>query len=287
MKPAFEMMLLAYGGIALVVLGLGWAAYAASAGDTVLNRYYKQYTAHLNRSLKLLFMEGSGERIAIGQVAAFLVISGAGVWLDIPYWYVVAALVPVAPVVYLRRKRKEHIQRLEGQADALILGLANALKTVPSPSAALGSLAPVLPVPMRLEIDRLLKEMRIGSTLEQAILNMSSRLKSPELDAALSSLLIGLQVGGNLPIVLETTAGTIREMARLQGVVRTKTSEARAQLWVLALFPFVICYGFASLDPGYFAPLQDSLVGTLVTTVAVGLWLASLMTARKILKVDI
>ncbi len=279
--------MLAWGGVALTALGVACVLYASVVGDTLLKRYYRQYTAYLDRQLKLLFMQGSGSRIALGQIGAAVLVALAGPLLDIPFWYSGLVLCAVMPTLYLRQKHTEHVRRLESQSDGLILGLANSLKTVPSPAAALAAFAPVLPIPMRLEIDRLLKEMRVGSTLEQALLNMSSRIRSPDLDAALSSLLIGLQVGGNLPAVLETTAATIREMMRLQGVVRTKTSESRAQLWVLAVFPFVICYAFVALDPEYFTPLQSTFVGTLITSVAVVLWLASLITARKILKVDI
>ena len=141
--------------------------------------------------------------------------------------------------------------------------------------------------PTKYEVDRILKEMRVGSTLEQAILNMSARLKSPAVDSALSALLIGLQVGGNLPSVLENTAATIREMGRLEGVVKTKTSEGRAQLWVLAVFPFAICAAFNFVQPGYFDPLQQSFAGYLVTSLAIAFWLAALFVARKVLKVDI
>jgi tight adherence protein B len=274
-------------GLLLTTAALAFTVYSATAGDTIVLRYYRRYTAHLDRQLRLLFRSGSGHRIALAQLALLFLITVLGLSLDLEYWYALLAFPALLPAAHLAQKRREHVRRLEDQADALILGLANALKSVPSPSAAMASLAPVLPVPMRLEIDRLLKEMRVGSTLEQALLNMSARVKSPDLDAALSALLIGLQVGGNLPVVLENTAATIREMARLQGVVRTKTSEARAQLWVLALFPFVICYAFAELDPDYFTPLQRSFVGTLITAVSVVLWMASLMAARRILKVDV
>jgi hypothetical protein len=81
---------------------------------------------------------------------------------------------------------------------------------------------------MRQEVDLALKEMKVGSTLDQALLHMAARVGSRQLDSALSSILIGRQVGGNLPRVLETTAGTLREMRRLEGVVRTKTAGARA-----------------------------------------------------------
>jgi len=280
-------LLIKLGGQLLVVLGVSWLIYAAFAGDTVLTRYYRKYTAHLDRSLKLLFMPAVGEKIFLGQALAAAAVTALGLTIDLDYWYLGLLPMLFGPLLWVRNKRSEHITRLEAQLDALIMGLANGLKTVPSPSAALGSIVPVLPTPMRLEIDRLLKEMRIGSTLEQGILNMSSRLNSIDIDNALSALLIGLQVGGNLPAVLENTAATIREMNRLQGVVRTKTSEARVQLWVLAIFPFGICFAFTLLDETYFTPLQTTFVGTIIVTISLGLWLGSLMAARKILKVDI
>jgi tight adherence protein B len=70
--------------------------------------------------------------------------------------------------------------------------------------------------------------MRVGNTLDQALMNMSARIQSRQLDTAITSVLVGIQVGGNLPTVLETTASSIRDMRRLEGVVRSKTGEARA-----------------------------------------------------------
>ncbi len=47
-------------------------------------------------------------------------------------------------------------------------------------------------------------------------------------------------------------------MARLQGVVRTKTAEGKAQLWVLAVFPALMLILFDTVSPGYFTPLTES-----------------------------
>ena len=277
---------LEYAGNLLVVIGLALTAFAVLSGDTVLTRYYRKYTAHIDRSLHLLFLRGSGARIVVIQGVCMALFVVAGVWVD-PLFYGLAVVVAIAPLFYLSRKRTQHIAKLEAQMDALMVGFANALKTVPSPGAALAQVVVVLPNPMRLEIDRLLREMRVGGTFEQSLLNMSARLKSPDLDAALSAVLIGVQVGGNLAAVLESTGATLREMSRLEGVVRTKTSEGRAQLWVLGVFPFAICLALKLVDPDYFTPLQTTTVGSIVTTVAVLLWLASLGLARKIMQVDI
>jgi tight adherence protein B len=281
------MALMKYGGVVLVIAGFALVAIATFFGDTVLTRYYKRYIAYLDRNLRLLFLPGEPEKLVIGQVVAAAVVLGVAFTMDSWIWYAFLALTAIAPWLYLRQKRAEHLKKLEDQVDSFILGLANSLKTVPSPSAALSALVPVLPNPTKLEVERVLREMRVGSTLEQALLNMTSRLKSQTMDQALSAVLIGLQVGGNLPVVLENTASTIREMNRLDGVVKTKTSEGRAQLWVLALFPFFICGAFNYVEEGYFEPLQTTVTGYIVTMVAIGFWMASLIVARKILKVDI
>lgn len=280
--------LLAFAGVACVAAGLFSVAYGVATGESLLTRQFKRYAAMLDRNLRLTFSPGSGKRIAFMQLGVMASLLAVGLSIQPPpSYYATVAVVAVAPGLHLARRRKHHVRRVEGQVDALIVALANALKTVPSPAAALGQLVTVLPSPMRLEIERLLKEMRVGSTLEQGLLGMSARLESRDLDSALSAVLIGLQVGGNLPAVLDSTAATIREMNRLEGVVRTKTSASRAQLWVLALFPFVIALGFNAIDPNYFVPLRTTFLGSVATGVASLFWLMSLFTARKILKVDI
>lgn len=275
-----------YAGNLLLVLGVALVARSVLFTDGRVKRYYRRYTAGLDRSLHLLFLPGSGNKIAALQLVGVALCTIAGIWLD-PLCHLGSLACAFGPVLHLARKRRQHIRKLEGQMDTLLVGLANSLKTVPSPAAALSQVALVLPSPMRLEIDRLLREMRIGGTLEQSLLNMSARLKSPDLDAALSAVLIGVQVGGNLGRVLESTGATLREMSRLEGVVRSKTSEGRAQLWVLGLFPVAICLALKLVDPDYFVPLQTTAIGSIVTSVALVLWLTALLVARKIMQVDV
>ena len=110
--------------------------------------------------------------------------------------------------------------------------------------------------------------------------------RARQLDSALSAVLIGRQVGGNLPSVLETTAMSLREMARLEGVVRTKTAEGKMQLWVLRSSRSP-CLRAVLRVPGYFDSLTESIAGYAVIILAVMFWFASLVVARKILAVDI
>ena len=274
-------------GIVAAAAAASVLGYAAASRETALSRLWTRYVRHLDAILHLLFQPEIGQRIATVQCALSALVIVAHLATPIPKWWLVVLVVAVAPELYLRRERQRRVDRLEKQVDGFVVSLANSLKTVPSPAAALQATAAILQQPTRQEIEYVLKEMRVGSTLEQGLLAMSARVKSPWLDVAFSAVLIGLRVGGNLPVVLERTATTIREMNRLLGVVRAKTGEGRMQLWVLAAFPLLIVFGFNAAQKGYFDPLQDSLIGQMAVGAAAVLWIASLLLARKVLSVDV
>jgi tight adherence protein B len=286
--PLAVTLLLGRGAGVLVVSGLALIAYGAAVrGDYPGKAQVARYAAYLDRTLRLCFVRTTSAAILRGQTAALLVAALVGVALDARIGAPLAAAALVGPAAWLALVRRRRILAFDEQADGFILSLANSLKVVPNIGAAIDAIMPVVRDPIRQELGVVLGEMRVGSSVEQALLNASARARAGTFDAAVSALLVGRQVGGNLPKVLETTAGTIREMNRLEGVVRTKTAEGKAQLWVLASFPFVLCGMLEMVSPGYFLPLQASFLGHVLAGIAVVLWLSALIVARKILKVDL
>lgn len=278
---------LKWAGIGVLTFALFLGAWAAAADPSgPIYRYVSRYTASLERKLRPMFIFFPGRWIAYGQCVAMFLLLTAHVLFTIDFWYFGLVLIALGPTVYIEQMRKKRVEKIEEQLDNFILALANALKTTPSIGAAFNSVAVVIPNPMQQEVDLALKEMKVGSTLDQALLHMAARVGSRQLDSALSAILIGRQVGGNLPKVLETTAGTLREMRRLEGVVKTKTAEGKAQLWVIALMPFGLLLGLNSLWPGYFDPLTKSLIGYAIIIVCTTFWVSSIVLARKVLNVD-
>ncbi len=277
-----------WSGMVLITVGLLIGTWSLLADpQSMVRRYWVRYLAHLDRKLRSMFIWTPAKYIAWGQMAAaFLVLAGA-VGIDLPLWYIWLGLVAAAPYYYIERMRRKRVEAIEEQLDGFLVGLANALKSIPSISSAFVSVQPILRAPLSDEVGLAIKEMRVGSTLEQALLNMAGRVGSRQLDSALSAIVIGRQIGGNLPTILETTANTLREMARLEGVVKTKTAEGKAQMWVMAAFPFLMVLALDAVSPGYFAPLEASIIGYIIAFFAGGFWLASLLVARKVLSVDI
>jgi tight adherence protein B len=275
-------------GIGLVAVALFILILAAFGDrDSLVYRYWARYTSSIERKLRPMFIFTPGRVIAAGQLAAIFVIIVLELTIELPFfpvWLIAVCLLPLLQIESMRRKRLENIER---QLDGFLLALANALKAIPSVAAAFNSVVPILQAPMREEVDLACKEMKVGSSLDQALLHMASRIGSRQVDSALSAVLIGRQVGGNLGRVLETTAASIREMARLDGVIRTKTAEGKMQLGVIAVMPFALVLGLGYSSPGYFDPLQQSVSGYVASAMAGGCWIGALLWARKILAVDI
>jgi tight adherence protein B len=279
---------LRYGAPTLLTLAMFLGAYGASADDGgPVMRAYLSYTGWLDRQFRLLFIFYPARRVVLIQVVVLYLVLTLQALIGIPYWYVLVPLCIFGPSLWVKNQRKRRLLAIEEQLDGFVLSLANALKTTPSVGSAFQSLVTVVRPPFSQEVDLAVKEMKVGSSLDQALLHMASRMGSRQVDSALSAILIGRTVGGNLPKVLEGTAQSLREMRRLEGVVRTKTAEAKAQLVVIAALPFGLIYAAEKISPGYFLPLTQSFLGYTIIVICIIAWIGAIIIARTMLRVDI
>jgi tight adherence protein B len=280
---------LGYGGLFLSVLGVVTAlSMLIFDPGSVLRRRWAEYVATLDREVRFLMLKTTGQKIAFGQLAALAAVPVVAFALEDLIFVLLLPFIVIAPIFWLRRQHDERVRILEETLDSWLLMLANALKASPSLGEALQSSAKLMRAPMSEELDLVIKEMKLGTPLDQAVLNMSTRIKSRLISSSLATILVGRQTGGDLPQILEQSASTLREMARLEGVVRTKTAEGKMQAIVLAAIPFVLLFALHQVDNTWLTPLfNGGFLGTAVIALATVLWVAALFLARKILSVDI
>lgn len=275
--------------VCALCFGAALTAFSATLSnpESLPVRLHSSYVARLDRLLCNMLLPRRGRWIVVGQTLALELVGLACIGLGAPWHYIGLVPVLLGPLFYLEQLRKRRLAAIEAQVDGFMLTLANALRATPSIPRALGYTEELLQEPMRSELAIALQELRLGNTVDQALLSLGARVKSPTLDAALLAVLIGRQVGGDLTRVLETTATTLREMARLQGVLRSKTAEAKSQMIIMALFPVIVVYGFNRTMPGFFEPLLTSTLGHVLIAVAAVLWASSLFVARRLLAVEL
>lgn len=276
-------------GVGLLLAAAVFLAVMASLLDQQgpLARGFRRYAAYLDGLLRGLFLPATGVRVASLQIAALAATVALVLLLDLDYAFAWIGAALLGPCLHLERKKRQRKQELEKQLDAFVLALANAMKSIPSVNAAFQSVAETSSSPIKEEIELCIREMRIGCTLDEALLHMAARVGSARLDSVLAAVILGRQIGGNLPRVLESTASSIREISRLEGVLRTKTSEAKMQLYVIGAAPFVLVLALSQMSPGYFDPLQQSPLGYAIGLGAIGSWLLALYLARQVLSVSL
>jgi tight adherence protein B len=248
-----------------VVGGFATAAFSiVNSPDNALGRLFLAHTMRLERHTTFLLSQYTGVEIARVQALA----TGASVVLLVltrhPLFAALTFLTSLAPPFVLWRRHARRVLRLERQLDTWLLMLANALKSTSSLGEAIASTALLVPRPFSEEVDLLVKELRLGISLNRALDAMSVRIGSGVVSGAIMMIIVARQTGGNLPTTLENAAAALRESARLEGVLRTKTAEGRGQVLVLALVPFVLCLIISWLDPAWFRPMLDHPYGRVI-----------------------
>lgn len=280
--------LLRWAGLLLVGGGV-LALLASSLGhpEGALHRAWKRHTEALDRHARFLRLGTTGEKIAYGQLAVVLASILAAAALDEPFLLALVPVAVVAPSIVLKRRHEQRVVQLEEQLDGWLVILANALRAAPSVGDAIASSQALVPAPLSEELDVTVKQMRLGTPVDKAVLDLGARVSSRTFSGGLAALLVARQTGGELSAILEETAASIREMTRLEGVLRAKTAEARAQAYVLGAIPFFLVAAIHYVDPHWLDPLAETTLGMLITVVSSLLWLGAILLARRILAVDL
>lgn len=280
--------LLRYAGIALLVLGVvAMATVTLMSPESAPRKRWAKYVAELDYEIRFQFIKGDAKRVAMIQLFIVVALVLLTYVTEQIILLIPALMVAMVPLIWLRNKHADRVTAMENQLNAWLIILSNGLRATPSLGEALGQSALLIREPLSDEIGVAIKEIQLGTSIDEAIKNMSKRINSRVISSALSTLLVGRQTGGDMSRILEESAATLREMARLEGVVRAKTAEGKSQAMVLGAMPFVIIIALHWLDPHWMTPLYNSNMGYTILGAAFALWFSAILLARKILAVDI
>jgi tight adherence protein B len=129
--------------------------------------------------------------------------------------------------------------------------------------------------------------MNVGSSAEEALLALSERSRSYDLDIVVTAILVQRTVGGNLGEILDTVAATMRERIRIRGEIQTLTAQQKLTGIVIGLLPVGVGLLFSVTSPGYITPLFTTMVGKMMLGVAVGLETVGIMIIQRIMKIEV
>jgi tight adherence protein B len=248
--------------LSFVFVTIAGAVYQSADNPRgMLRRFSTGYVVRLDTQQRAMFLPETGSKTAWTQlltVIGILILYGFYPLNALP---VIALLVLVVPPVLIARQVAQRRAKIDEQANGFALSLANALKATASIGDALKGATDVTANPLKDELGTVLRQVRVGSTLEEALLALSARVQSTALDVVVSALLIGRQTGGDLPRILEGVAGSLRELKRLENLTDKVSRSAKQSLGISAAVTAGLAVGLPYMFPGFLDPLRTTLKG--------------------------
>jgi tight adherence protein B len=178
----------------------------------------------------------------------------------------------------------------EQLVEALSL-VANALRSGFGFLQSMDLAAGQLKDPLAIEFKRTINDINVGASFEDALLALNQRVRSKDLDIAITAILIQRTVGGNLSEILETVAMTMRERARIRGELKTLTAQQKMSGYIVGGLPIVIIGALLLigqlLGDTYMQTLFTEPAGRIALVAAGMLEGLGIMIIRKILAIDV
>ncbi len=191
------------------------------------------------------------------------------------------------PSVYLRVRHGRMQSVINAQLSSTLTTLANSLKAGLNLPQALDSVGRSGTPPMSDEFTRVVRELSMGATLEQALNNLVRRTRNEDLELAVTAILIQNTVGGNLINVLDGIEETIRTRVGIQNELQTLTAQTRASAWVITALPFGVGALLLFVAPGYFAPMLISQVGRILLLACAFSIIVGNILVRRVVRVEV
>jgi tight adherence protein B len=191
------------------------------------------------------------------------------------------------PRLWINNRIESRNKKMEEQLPETLTLISNSLKSGFGLLQALSLAAEQLEPPISTELEQTIYEMNVGSSADEALLNLSSRTRSYDLDLVVTAILVQRAVGGNLSEILETVAATMRERVRIRGEIQTLTAQQRMTGMVIGLLPVGVGALFLLISPDYISLLFTETIGRVMLAIAVIMELIGLLVIRRILSIEV
>jgi tight adherence protein B len=198
-----------------------------------------------------------------------------------------AVLGYMLPAFWVALRRRRRLRAIDRQLVEGLTHVANAIRAGFAILQAFDAAAQRLQPPLSEEFGRLVADVRLGASLEDALASMGKRVGSYDLDLVITATLIQRSTGGNLTEILDNVSETIRERDRIRAEVRTFTAQQRFAGSVLSVWPVLLAFIFFLLNPDLMSNLWTETAGIVLLIVAATLQVLGFLTIRRIVNIEI
>src|SRR5882672_4121885 len=220
----------------------------------------------------------SGIAGLIGAVGALLTVkalyavplAGFALAFGLPRWV----------LAFLKARREKAFTReLAPAIDAIVRSVKSGLPV----NEALKLVGTEMPEPVSGEFRLLTEGLKVGVTMDDGLKRMYERMPTPEVNFFGIVMAIQQRSGGNLSEALGNLASVLRDRKRLQGKIRSMSSEAKASAMIIGSLPPGVMLLVYLTTPGYMAKLFTERSGNLMLAGCVFWMSMGIMVMRKMI----
>ncbi len=192
-----------------------------------------------------------------------------------------------APRIYVSRRQKTRLYRFEEQLPDTLGLWVNGLRSGYSVLQAMEAIGRESPEPTATEFRRVVQEVQLGISMEDALEHMLQRVESEDLDLVITAVNIQREVGGNLAEILDVIAHTIRERIKLKGEIRVLTSQGRYTGWFISFLPIALALFLTAINREYMSGLfENRMCGWPLIGIGLGLIGAGMAVIQRIVDIE-
>ena len=193
----------------------------------------------------------------------------------------------IFPLFFLRmiivRRRAKFVKQLIDGLMVLSSCLKGGLSLVQSFEVLVEEMSP----PISQEFGLVVREIKVGVSIEEALERLNKRMPSEELSLFISAILVARETGGDLTKVFSRLVTTLRDRAEVKEEVITLTTQAKIQAVIMSLLPIGFIWWVYKVNPHHFDIMFQTELGRILIVLGGVLYLIAVVLLKKFSKVNI
>ena len=228
--------------------------------------------------------------------AEFMIFTLAGAFMglafgifknDILLGILLGAALAILPFYYLKWRKSRRQKMITEQLPDVLALLVGALRAGYGLAQAFEVAREQIPAPFSTEIDKVLRAVHLGQSMQQALNDMAERVGTDDMDMVVIAINIQYETGGNLAQTMETIAETIRERLRIKQEIQVLTAQQRLTGYLLAAMPIILAVILFLINPDYMSRLFEPGWIRLVPITAAIMQIIGFLVMRKIVNIEV
>ena len=200
---------------------------------------------------------------------------------------VIGAAVGMLPLLYVTRAKYKRLLLIEQQLpDALDL-MARAMLAGHAFTSGLKMVGEEVSDPVAGEFSIVFDEINYGISVQDALVNLATRVPSTDLRYFVISVVIQRETGGNLAELLNNISALIRARLKLMGAVRVLSAEGRLSALILTILPFALAGVIFLINSEFLSVLWTDPVGPKIVTGALMIMIFGIFWMWRVIKIRV